>query len=88
MGLVIGVFGGVFGLFFVYVVLFFNCMIVLLILFILMFVWVFVMFYVIVELMFGVSGIEVDVVYFVYLGGMVGSGVLFWYWLYGIFRVL
>ena len=82
-GPVIGASGGVFGLLLAYAVLFPNRTIVPLIPPIPMPAWVFATLYAVVELTLGVSGTERDVAHFAHLGGMAGSGLLLWHWLYG-----
>ncbi|MGC5887471.1 rhomboid family intramembrane serine protease [Ralstonia pseudosolanacearum] len=79
-GPVIGASGGVFGLLLAYAVLFPNRTVTLLIPPIPMPAWLFAALYAFIELALGVSRTQGNVAHFAHLGGMVGSGLLLWYW--------
>lgn len=79
MLLMVGVLGVIFGLLLLFGMFFLNCIIVLLILLILMKVKVFVVIYGGLELIFGFNGVS-GIVYFVYVGGMLGVWLLICYW--------
>jgi membrane associated rhomboid family serine protease len=76
----VGASGGVFGLLLAFALYFPRRTIVLLIPPVPLPAWLFVTLYGILELYLGVSGTQAGVAHFAHLGGMLGAGILIWYW--------